>query len=67
LKVPTGAQALSKVHHFHEFIKQWRQWPRAEQVEWEQRQYRELGTHNIPVSLTIDSMQTFIEFMGPQA
>jgi hypothetical protein len=67
LKVPTGAQALSKVSHFHEYIKKWQQSPYHSHVTWEQRQYRELGTHDIPATLTLESIQSLIEFVGPKA
>lgn len=67
LKVPTGAQALRKVSHFHEYIKKWRQSPCRSHITWEQKQYRELGTHDVPVTLTIENVQSLIEFIGPKA
>ena len=67
LKVPTGAQALRKVDHFHHFIKQWLQSPYRSHVAWVQKQYRELGTHQVPLSLSLDSMQALIDFIGPEA
>jgi len=67
LKVPTGAQALRKINHFHDFIKQWQQSPYSSHIAWEQKQYRELGTHDVPLSLSLDSMQALIEFIGPKA
>jgi len=67
LKVPTGAQALKQVDRFHTFIKQWQQSPQQRQITWVQKQYRELGSHNVPASLSFDSMQQLIEFLGPKA
>ncbi len=67
LKAPTGAQALRKVSHFHEYIKEWRQSPYSSHVTWEQKHYRELGTHDVPVTLTFVSVQSLIEFIGPKA
>lgn len=67
LKVPTGAQALRKVSHFHKYIKEWRQSPYTSQVTWEQKQYRELGAHDVPVTLALESVQSLIEFIGPKA
>lgn len=67
LKVPTGTQALDKIQHFHEFIRQWKQWPHENQLHWVQRQFRELGPHDVPSSITFESMQELIEFMGPEA
>jgi hypothetical protein len=67
LKVPTGAQALKQVDRFHAFIKQWKQSPQQHQIQWVQKQYRELGSHNVPASLSLDSMQQLIEFLGPKA
>ncbi|MGB5277899.1 MAG: DUF3322 domain-containing protein [Gammaproteobacteria bacterium] len=67
LKVPTGAQALRRVSHFHEFIKQWRQSTYNDQILWVQKQYRQLGTHDVPSSLSLKDMQALIEFIGPKA
>lgn len=67
LKIPTGAQALKQVDRFHAFIKQWQQSPQQHQITWVQKQYRELGSHNVPASLSLDSMQQLIEFLGPKA
>ena len=67
LKAPTGAQALRNISHFHDFIKQWQQSPYSSHIAWEQKQYRQLGTHQVPLSLSLDSMQMLIEFIGPKA
>jgi len=67
LKVPTGAQALQKVSHFHKYIKEWRQSPYSSHVTWKQKQYRQLGTHDVPVTLTLENIQSLIEFIGPKA
>ncbi|MFW2439956.1 MAG: DUF3322 domain-containing protein [Arenicellales bacterium] len=67
LKVPTGAQALRKINHFHDFIKQWQQSPYSSHIAWERKQYRELGTHDVPLSFSLDSMQALIEFIGAKA
>jgi len=67
LKAPTGAQALRKINHFHDFIKQWQQSPYSSHISWEQKQYRELGAHDVPLSLTLNSIQALIEFIGPKA
>lgn len=67
LKVPTGAQALKQVDRFHAFIKQWQQSPHRHRIQWVQRQYRELGIHEIPATLTLDSLQDLVAFIGPKA
>ena len=67
LKVPTGAQALKQVDRFHSFIRQWQQSPHRQRIQWVQRQYRELGSHHVPATLTLDSMQDLIAFIGPKA
>ncbi len=67
LKVPTGAQALRNVSHFHEYKKEWRQSSYSSHVTWQQKQYRELGRHNVPVTLTLKNVQSLIEFIGPKA
>ena len=67
LRVPTGAQALKQVDRFHAFIKQWQQSPQQHQITWIQKQYRELGSHNVPATLSFDSMQQLIDFLGPKA
>lgn len=67
LKVPTGAQALKHVGRFHAFIKQWQQSPQQYQITWVQKHYRELGSHNVPATLSFDSMQQLIDFLGPKA
>ncbi|MDH5326321.1 MAG: DUF2220 family protein [Gammaproteobacteria bacterium] len=66
LKAPTGAQALQAVSHFHDYIKQWQQ-ATSLQVSWEQKQYRELGQHDIPVKLHLENLDALIRFLGPQA
>jgi len=67
LKAPTGVQALRSINHFHNYIKQWQQSPYRSHIAWEQKQYRELGTHAVPLSLSLNSMQALIEFIGPKA
>lgn len=67
LKAPTGAQAFRKINHFHNFIKQWQQSPYRSHIAWGQKQYRVLGTHDVPLALSLDSMQALIEFIGPKA
>ena len=67
LRVPTGAQALKQVDRFHAFIKQWQQSPQRHQIRWVQKHYRELGSHNVPATLSLESMQQLIDFLGPKA
>lgn len=67
LKVPTGMQALGNVSHFHDYLKKWQQSPHRSQVSWAQKKYRELGTHDVPVTLSLENIQSLIEFIGPKA
>ena len=67
LKPPTGAQALQNLPHFHHYVQAWRDWPHADQVIWEAKQYRQLDEQRIPVTLELPSIQSLIESLGPDA
>lgn len=47
--------------HLRNLVGQWRQWQRPEQVQWEARRFRHLGTWRLPVALHIDSMQALLD------
>lgn len=67
LGLPTGSQALSDIGHFHDYVAAWRQWPNPHQVIWTSRQFRQLGTCDVPERLEIGSIQALIEVLGSLA
>jgi len=67
LGLPSGSQALEDIGHFHDYVDSWRKWPKPHQVIWTPRQFRQLGTFDVPERLEIESIQDLIEVLGTQA
>lgn len=67
LRLPTGSQALGDIGHFHDYVAAWRKWPNPHQVIWTSRQFRQLGTCEVPERLEIGSIQALIEVLGSLA
>jgi len=67
LKPPAPAQALADMAHLQALVEQWRHWPHPQQVRWDTRQFRHLGSWQLPVALKIESMQDLIECLGNDA
>lgn len=67
LHPPTGREALADVVHLHRYIAAWQAWPHPSQVEWQQRQFRELGELNLPSKFVLADIQSLIETIGASA
>ncbi|WP_263078376.1 DUF3322 domain-containing protein [Endozoicomonas sp. Mp262] len=67
LRAPTGEQALSNLSHFYDYIRQWREWKPAAQVQWQERHYHQIGRQRIPVALELHSLQDLFEALGQEA
>ncbi len=67
LKPPTPAQALAGMDHLRELVAQWQHWPDPQQVQWDTRHFRHVGTWPLPVALRLDSMQALLACLGRDA
>lgn len=71
LRAPSGPQAVEDLTHFKAFISAWRNHgarpDAAGTIEWETRQYRQIGAHEVPVRLRIARPSELIAFLGPEA
>lgn len=67
LRPPTGKEALGDVKGFHEFIAAWRDLPERFSLEWKSTRYTQVDEQNVPIKLTIGSIEELIEFLGASA
>lgn len=65
LKPPSGAQALLDLDRLRGWLDAWRAWPAQSQIQYQHRNYRQIGSHHVPVRLRLASMQDLIECLGP--
>lgn len=66
LKAPTGQQAFNDMHHFHVFFKAWKNFSYPDLVKWQQRQFKQLATQDVPVKLIIPTFDLLVELLGQQ-
>ncbi|MDO7208844.1 DUF2220 family protein [Acinetobacter nosocomialis] len=66
LKAPTGQQAMSNLDHFHTFFKAWKNFVYPDLVEWQQRQFKQLATQQVPVKLIIPTLDVMVDVLGQQ-
>ena len=66
LKPPTGNQALADIKRFHQYIKEWQNWQPETEVIWEQKQYRKIGSHQVPVAVVLPTLQSLFYALGTE-
>ncbi|WP_336935789.1 Wadjet anti-phage system protein JetD domain-containing protein [Acinetobacter soli] len=66
LKAPTGEQASNNLDHFHALFKEWKGFAYPDLVRWQQRQFKQLSTQNVPVKLIIPTLDILVELLGEQ-
>ena len=66
LKAPTGQQASADLEHFHHFYKVWSNFTYPDLVEWQERNYRQLGVQRVPVKLKIPTLHVLAELLATQ-
>lgn len=67
LKPPAGSDALADLQHFQSWIDAWRQWPAQAQLNYEQRNYRQIGRHTVPITITMASIEELALCLGAHA
>lgn len=67
LKPPSGVQALKHINHFQEYISKWNGFKYPEMLIREKRSFREIGEHNVPKVLIINSVKQLLEYLGAES
>lgn len=67
LRPPTGRQALEAMPHFQTYMAAWRAWPGPGRVEYQTSNLTQVGRHELPAALILDSLEDLAGFLGPAA
>jgi len=67
LKPPTGRQAIEAMAHFQSYMAEWRAWPGPGHVEYRTSNLSQVGRHDLPMALVLESFDELTSFLGPAA
>lgn len=67
LKPPTNRAILADLAHFQRYVGAWRQFPQQQWLEWEERNYRTLGSQRVPMALVLEDITSLLAYLGKEA
>lgn len=67
LRPPPARAAIADLHHFQQFVEQWRCFHQQKFVQWQSKNFRNLLNQSIPKLFVLSNMADLIEFIGGEA